>query len=44
MEIYLFHYIDTDLAMKDKALVIPHEPDMKMDRYCIPDDALLQFP
>ena len=32
-----------NLVIKDKALVRHHEPDMRMSRYYLPNDALMQF-
>ncbi len=36
-------YIEADLAMKKKALARLQEPNTTTDRYCPPDDALMQF-
>ena len=36
------HYIEADLAMKDRALARLQDPDMKTRRYCAPD-SLLEF-
>ncbi len=36
-------YVEADLAMKDNALARLQEPDTKIQRYCPPDDDLMQF-
>lgn len=36
------HYVDADLAMKERALARLQEPDTKMRRYRAPD-SLLEF-
>ena len=34
------HYVEADLAMKDRALDKLHEPDAKIQRYRAPDSLL----
>ena len=37
------HYVEADLAMKNKALARLQEPDTKIDRYIPSDDTLMQL-